>query len=96
MKKTYNSETGEVTVHSDKEEKSAPEPVISTQSLEKDEGVKVTHTRIRYIQSKKMRQAVKNLSIHKLSPDDEEEETDDETTDTGNSGGGNDDGNNPL
>lgn len=71
-------------------------PGISTQSSEKDEGVKVTHTRIRYIQSKKMRQAVKNLSIHKLSPDDEEEEADDETTDTGNSGSGNDDGNNPL
>lgn len=28
MKKTYNSETGEVTVHSDKEEKSTPGPVI--------------------------------------------------------------------
>lgn len=74
-------------------------PGISTQSSATDDGVKVTHTRIRYIQSKKMRQAVQNLSIRKLADEDEDDEevADDETTSGGDStDGGSGTGGNPL
>lgn len=74
-------------------------PGISTQSSATDDGVKVTHTRIRYIQSKKMRHAVQNLSIRKLSEDDDEDDeevADDETTSGGDSTDGGGTGSNPL
>lgn len=73
-------------------------PGISTQSSATDDGVKVTHTRIRYIQSKKMRQAVQNLSIRKLADEDEDDEevADDETTSGGNSADNGGTGSNPL
>ena len=41
-------------------------PAISTKSATDDEEVTVKGVRLRYLQSKKMRQAVKNLSIRKI------------------------------
>ena len=41
-------------------------PAISTKSAADDDEVTVKGVRLRYLQSKKMRQAVKNLSIRKI------------------------------
>ena len=73
-------------------------PAINTQSAASDDGVKVERVRIRYIQSKKMRQAVQNLSIRKLADDDDEEEegSTSGSTDSGNTDSGSGTESNPL
>lgn len=75
-------------------------PSITTKSADKDEDVAITGLRVKYWQSKKMRQTVDNLSVRKLSDNHDEEEEEDTPDNAGSAepgnGGGNDDGNNPL
>lgn len=63
-------------------------PAISTKSAADDEEVTVKGVRLRYLQSKKMRQAVKNLSIRKIGDAvvDDEGETPSGGTDAGEDG----------
>lgn len=63
-------------------------PAISTKSAADDEEVTVKGVRLRYLQSKKMRQAVKNLSIRKIGDAvvDDEGETPSGGTDAGDDG----------
>lgn len=63
-------------------------PAISTKSASDDEEVTVKGVRLRYLQSKKMRQAVKNLSIRKIGDAvvDDEDETSSGGTDAGEDG----------
>lgn len=70
-------------------------PSITTKSGEKDEDVSVTNLRVKYWQSKEMRQAVSNLHVRKLADDNEEEDEDDDAGSSGNNGGSGT-GNNPL
>lgn len=73
-------------------------PSITTKSGEKDEDVSVTNLRVKYWQSKEMRQAVSNLHVRKLADDNEEEEEEDyndnSSSSSGNTGTGED--SNPL
>jgi len=63
-------------------------PAISTKSAADDDEVTVKGVRLRYLQSKKMRQAVKNLSIRKIGDAvvDDEGETPSGGTDAGDDG----------
>ena len=63
-------------------------PAISTKSAADDDEVTVKGVRLRYLQSKKMRQAVKNLSIRKIGDAvvDDEGETPSGGTDAGEDG----------
>ena len=63
-------------------------PAISTKSAADDEEVTVKGVRLRYLQSKKMRQAVKNLSIRKIGDAvvDDEGDTPSGGTDAGDDG----------
>ena len=63
-------------------------PAISTMSAADDDEVTVKGVRLRYLQSKKMRQAVKNLSIRKIGDAvvDDEGETPSGGTDAGEDG----------
>lgn len=69
-------------------------PGISTKSATEDGEVELRGIRLRYLQSKKMRQAVKNLSVRKvgdsLAADDDTDEEDTTggggSTDSGNGG----------
>lgn len=63
-------------------------PAISTKSAADDEEVTVKGVRLRYLQSKKMRQAVKNLSIRKIGDAvaDDEEDAPSGGTDAGDDG----------
>ena len=74
-------------------------PSITTKSADKDEDVAITGLRVKYWQSKKMRQAMEKLSVRKLANKDDDEEhdsdNDDETTEPDNGGSGAT-GNNPL
>jgi len=63
-------------------------PAINTKSASDDDDVQVTKVRVRYVQSKKMRQAAENLSIRKIGDAvaDDEEETPSGGTDAGDDG----------
>lgn len=63
-------------------------PAINTKSASDDDDVQVTKVRVRYVQSKKMRQAAENLSIRKIGDAvaDDEEETPSGGTDAGEDG----------
>lgn len=63
-------------------------PAISTKSAADDDEVTVKGVRLRYLQSKKMRQAVKNLSIRKIGDAvvDDEGETPSGGTNAGDDG----------
>lgn len=63
-------------------------PAISTKSAADDDEVTVKGVRLRYLQSKKMRQAVKNLSIRKIGDAvvDDEGDTPSGGTDAGDDG----------
>lgn len=73
-------------------------PSITTKSGEKDEDVSVINLRVKYWQSKEMRQAVSNLHVRKLADDNEEEEEEDYNDDSSSSSGNTDTGedSNPL
>ena len=63
-------------------------PAINTKSASDDDDVQVTKVRVRYVQSKKMRQAAENLSIRKIGDAvvDDEGETPSGGTDAGDDG----------
>lgn len=78
-------------------------PAITTRAATADSDVEVSGIRLRYIQSKKMYQAIHNLSVRKLSETtatDTDNTTDDDTTDNGSTSSGNTpstgEDNNPL
>lgn len=63
-------------------------PAINTKSASDDDDVQVTKVRVRYVQSKKMRQAAENLSIRKIGEAvaDDEEDAPSSGTDAGDNG----------
>lgn len=63
-------------------------PAINTKSASDDDDVQVTKVRVRYVQSKKMRQAAENLSIRKIGDAvvDDEGDTPSGGTDAGDDG----------
>lgn len=63
-------------------------PAINTKSAADDDDVAVTKLRLRYLQSKKMRQAVANLSVRKVVDAVADDDDDDDDTAPGGAGTG--------